>query len=225
MITKRPHIELDEERHIYYVDGIEYPSVSEILEPLTAPHYKTISAETLRIAAERGRAIHEACEEIDYGLEPEVPLEYEPYVRAYLDFKRDYKPEYLGIEMALAYKSVLCIDPPPGTMPAGTIDRYATVGKERWIVDLKTTASPTKINYLAYCIQTKLYEMLIVGNSEEKEKPKLKRKILFLKKDGKYRLFDCEEWEAKNGINSYDVVNALLYLNRITRPLVKGEKK
>ena len=219
MITKRPHIELDEERHIYYVDGIEYPSVSEILEPITAPHYRSISAETLRLAAERGRAVHEACEEIDYGLEPEVPPEYEPYVRAYLDFKRDYNPEYLGIEMALAYKD------DSGIRFAGTIDRYGSVGKERWIVDLKTTASPTKINYLAYCIQTRMYEILIASNSEDDGKVSPKRKILFLKKDGKYRLFDCEEWEQKNGIASLSISGTLLYLNTTIRPLVKGEKK
>ena len=223
MITKRPHIELDEERHIYYVDGIECPSVSEILEPITAPHYKSISAETLRLAAERGKAIHEACEEIDYGLETEVPLEYEPYVRAYLDFKQTWKPEYLGIEMALSYENTFTKE-----RFAGTIDRYAKVGKERWIIDLKTTASPTKINYLAYCLQTEMYKTLITLNGEDGEDEYMlppKRKILFLKKDGKYRLFDCEDWEKENGINAYKVVNTLLDLNRVTRPFTKGEKK
>ena len=73
----KPKIEFDEEKHIYTVDGVRMPSVTEILAPITAKTDGEISKEVLRMAADRGTIVHKACEEIDYGLETEVPVEYE----------------------------------------------------------------------------------------------------------------------------------------------------
>ena len=44
----------DEDAHIYRVDGLEIPSVSAIMEPLSRAKYSGINAKTLEKAAEKG---------------------------------------------------------------------------------------------------------------------------------------------------------------------------
>lgn len=187
-------IEFDEERHIYTVDGRQVPSVTDICNPITSEHYGAINAAVLEMASRRGTAVHEATQLIDLGVMPDDDPEVDAYVNAYLDFLLDYKPkweyiEYIGYNEDMNY--------------CGTIDRAGQVGNEFWVLDLKTTASPTKENYIATCCQTEAYALMIGKDCI------CKRKILYLKKDGSYRLVDCEEKEAELGLDSFYLFSKL----------------
>ena len=187
-------IEFDEERHIYTVDGKVVPSVTDICNPITSEHYGAINAAILEMASRRGTAVHEATQLIDLGVMPEDDPEVDAYVNAYLDFLLDYKPkweyiEYIGYNADMGY--------------CGTIDRAGQVGNEFWVLDLKTTASPTKENYIATCCQTEAYALMIGKDCI------CKRKILYLKKDSSYRLVDCEEKEAELGLDSFYLFSEL----------------
>ena len=181
----KPSIEFDSEKHIYTVNGVKMPSVSELIEPITAKHYGSINKEMLEMAALRGTIVHEACEDIDYDLEVEVSEEYAGYVEAYVKWLTDYKPEMLGIELMLycdAYK--FC----------GTVDRWCVIDGEECVVDIKTTTSPTKANYIAGCLQTRAYQIALESAK--------RRFLLYLKANGEYRLVDCDEYEKRHNFNS-----------------------
>lgn len=195
-------IEFDEERHIYTVDGKQVPSVTDICNPITSEHYGAINAAILEMASRRGTAVHEATQLIDLGVMPDDDPEVDAYVNAYLDFLLDYKPkweyiEYIGYNADMGY--------------CGTIDRAGQVGNEFWVLDLKTTASPTKENYIATCCQTEAYALMIGKDCA------CKRKILYLKKDGSYRLVDCETKEAELGLDSFYLFSELAKVKNYIR--------
>ena len=184
------NIEFDEEKHLYTVDGVKMPGVTEILSPLTAKHYGDISKETLRLAADRGTAVHEQCELIDYGFEidEEFPVEWDGYVNAYRSFLNDYRPKWQGIEeMVFCESDGYC----------GRVDRYGRINGKTAVLDIKTTSSPTKANYMAGACQTVAY-----GNALKNVE---KGFLLYLKKDGDYRLVDCGEWSKKHDFNAEKV--------------------
>ena len=207
----RQKIEFDAEKHIYRVNGEVVPSVSEILEPLTAKHYGEINELTLRLAAERGTAVHEACEELDYGFEPEVLTEYTGYVDAYIAFLQDYRPEWYGIEQ-------MVYNPQEGY--CGTIDRWGVLrgiaGEQKAIVDIKTTTTPTKANYITGACQLRMYGLALVRNGELDNAVKSERYLLYLKKDGKYRLLDMVEWSEKHDLEADMLTGALIMANKLT---------
>ena len=91
-------IDFDEEKHEYSVDGVRVPSVSEILAPLSADRYADLNPWMLKAAAARGTAVHEACELIDYGVEPEEDPETDGYLVAYQSFLLDHEVEWKMIE-------------------------------------------------------------------------------------------------------------------------------
>lgn len=65
------------------------------------------------------------------------------YLVAYLAFLRDYDCEWEWIE-----HKFYC---PSFGGYCGTIDRYGTIDGEKAVLDIKTTSSPTKANYISYC--------------------------------------------------------------------------
>lgn len=188
----------NEDTHQYFTDeGVEIPSVTTILNYVTANHYHSINPSVLEHARMKGSAVHEACELIDLDCEPEeIFHEAIPYVKAYLDFKRDYRPKWEGIEEIVE-----------GNGYCGTVDRYGFIGKKRVVVDIKTTSSPTKMNYVSLCCQTFAYAKAIDPYYFE-----WKRYGLFLKSDGDYRLFDCNEYEDKYDFWAGDVFDQCLEL-------------
>jgi len=191
-------IEFNEEKHIYTIDGRVIPSVTDICSPITADHYGSINSAVLEMASRRGTAVHEATELIDLGSMPDDDPEIDGYVNAYLDFLLDYNPKWEYIEWVGHYKGEY-----DGLEFCGTVDRAGRVGDEFWVLDIKTTASPTKENYIATCCQTRAYEMMLETNHL------CKRKILYLKKDGSYRLIDCEEKEEEMGLFSLHLFTLL----------------
>jgi len=191
-------IDFDEAKHIYTIDGRAVPSVTDICSPITADHYGSINSAVLEMASRRGTAVHEATELIDLGSMPDDGPEIDGYINAYLDFLLDYQPKWEYIEWVGHYKGEY-----DGLEFCGTVDRAGHVGDEFWVLDIKTTASPTKENYIATCCQTMAYAMILEAARS------CDRKILYLKKDGSYRLVDCDEKEAELGLDSYYLFSRL----------------
>ena len=174
-------VKFDSENHIYTVDGKVVPSVTQILDLLSYEEFGKIDKSTLDYASKRGTAIHEATESLDMGLEAEIDAETEPYVKAYMDFTRDYKPTWLGIEEMVYH---------PEFEFCGTIDRLGKIGNKFIVMDIKTVSSPDRLTYTKVCMQTFMYSLCL--------EDKYETYALFLKKDGTYRLFNCHEWWLKN---------------------------
>lgn len=201
-------ITFNEEEHKYFVNGVEKPSVTTILNYVTADHYGAINESILRQAAQRGTDVHEACADIDYGLEVEADPVIAPFVRAYCDFLNDYRPEWEEIEQRHYCE---------GGDFCGTVDRMGRINGRECVLDIKTTASPTKVNYLSYCAQTIAYTYFY------QEGVQYDRYILFLKKDGKYRLVNCEEYEDKNKMLPFFVWHKALDLYKTIKENLNGK--
>lgn len=187
-------------RHLYQLDGENVPSVSEISRFASREVYGDINQYTLDNASSRGSAVHKATEILDKYNEVECDPNIEPYIRAYIQFRKDYNiKEYLAIEKALASESMKF---------AGTIDRIFVITKEfadtfkaqtktdisklvgkLAIIDIKSSSVVQKV--LAP-IQLNGYEKLVTENKLGDVALLL---ILHLTKESKYKVhnFDIDD--------------------------------
>lgn len=129
-------INFDEEKHLYTLRGYRLPSVTQLMRPMTAMVYSDVSQSALMDAADRGTRAHESISNIVlYGIE-ESDEDTEPYISAFKDFMRDFKPTWLASEYRLYHKTL---------MYAGTLDLigYVTDDDDNGVdvVDLKTTSA------------------------------------------------------------------------------------
>ena len=212
----KPEIVFNETDHTYFVDGVQVPSVTDILAPLHRSYGK-VNPSVLEYAAKRGSAVHEALELIDYGEDPEVYPETIGYINAYEDWKNVYKPEWLGIE-----KIVFCEE---GWF-IGTLDRVGILnGDELAVVDIKTS-TPNRESYVSVCLQTMAYAMAYSSHTDfEADWQKMSRYGLFLMKDGSWRCINCEEWEGTNHIVASEAFTKLLFTHKMITKLLETRKR
>ena len=166
-----------DQTHTYTVDGVEIPSVSELTRFISREVYKDVQQFALDAAATRGTNVHKATEALDKFGSVEVDDEALPYLKAYLAFRKENKPDWEKIEWSVHN----------GLLYAGTIDRYGTIGEKHVIVDIKTTARISKGHRVLYTAGQNLYRMAI-----EHEFPVDAIYVLQLKKDGTYKLIELE---------------------------------
>jgi hypothetical protein len=124
-----------DDRHVYELDGVRIPSVSEILRFGAREVYGTVDQYTLDNAAERGKRAHQACEDLDLHGECEIDTDITPYAEAYKQFLYDHKVVWDEIELALYH---------PTMWYAGRIDRAGTINGRYYLVDIKTSCTVNK---------------------------------------------------------------------------------
>lgn len=172
-----------DDKHIYEVDGVEIPAVSKIIRFISRETYGGINQYTLDHAAERGTAVHKACEQIVKFGQAEVTEDIEGYVKAFICFCKDNDTKFTHSEKAFACAEF-----------AGTIDLIGMVNGVNTIVDLKTVSAVSKTLVKA---QLNGYKQLAEYNGVE---PIASLKCLQLMRDGKYRLYpvaiDSTEFDA-----------------------------
>lgn len=191
----------DEEKHIYFIDGKPVPSVTEI----TAMLNPMPGGEVVRQAARRGTAVHELTELVDYECDLdgiEVEPELAPYLLAYFRFKRDYKPDWEMVEQKL-------YSDPMGF--AGTLDRFGKIDGTEVLLDIKTTASPSRQTKVAWAAQLAGYALLL-------DKPDAMLWVLQLKKDGSYTVFDMSGIQRAFDFDPFKLFLTLLRIREIIKP-------
>lgn len=129
-------IDFDEERHLYTVRGVAYPSVTQIMEPMSLMLYKGIPDGTLNNAADRGTRTHEQVSNyVTYGI-LEKDEDNGAYLDAFLDFERMYNPAWVASEYRVYHKILHY---------AGTMDLVGYItpddGTGVDVIDLKCTAA------------------------------------------------------------------------------------
>lgn len=179
-------VQFDEATHTYTLDGVELPSVTHIIRYLAVDKANNADPNMALIARERGSAVHEATVMYDYSGEipDDFPAEYAPYLEAYVQFVRDYKPGWELIEHQMGNKTLGF---------AGTLDRFGVIDNEWCILDIKTSY---KVDIPSLSAQLTAYHDLLLNEQFERlENAKIRHLGLQLMRTGKYRLYetDCEK--------------------------------
>lgn len=123
-------IEFIEENHIYLVNGIITPSVSDILKFLFPKKYANIPESILKAKSEFGTHIHEAIEAYEKGKEPRLTDMERVTFNQYLKLKEEYQIKPITMEEIVHYEDRF----------AGRLDMTAYVLDEESLIDTKTTA-------------------------------------------------------------------------------------
>ena len=207
--TKR--LVYDDAKHTYTVDGVKLPSVTSIVAPIKAGDYEVDNA-VLNQAKERGSKIHEKCADYDFGAiseESSVNPDIAAYLKGWIDFSKDYQPEWLYIEQQMCVSDY-----------AGTVDRIGIIDGKPVVVDIKTTTSMDRASKIALCAQIAGYVNLTENNTDLK----IETKDCFgvqLKRDGTYTVIRVKDVETKYNFRSFCLFAELLGLKK----LVKGDKR
>lgn len=140
-------IEFIEKEHIYLLDGVIIPSVSEILHFIFPDKYKNVDLKTLNNKAEYGSKVHEIIECLEQNKEmPLLDMNQEFSLKQYLRLKEKNNIRVQVQEQIIHYKNDY----------AGRFDMIATINNELCLCDIKTTAVLDE-EYLSW--QLSFYEL------------------------------------------------------------------
>lgn len=138
-------LEFFEDGHIYLCDGIEIPSITQILKVRFGNKYRNIPKDVLKQASEAGIAVHDAIEQYcKHGTDSFLPE-----LRNFVFLQKKYEFSVIGNEIP-----VILFDPEP--IAAGRLDLLITEKGKFGIADIKRTSSLDK-DYLFY--QLNLYRI------------------------------------------------------------------
>ena len=146
-------LEYFDDEHVYLVDGVIVPSITQILKYKFGGKYNGVSKSVLQKASEKGTMVHEAIEKYcKYGYESDLPE-----LRNFKFIQRAYKFDVIENEVPV----ILSFDGKP--VSAGRLDLVIEkIGEdgvlhgERGIADIKRTSTLDK-EYLSY--QLNLYRI------------------------------------------------------------------
>ena len=171
-------LEFTAENHIYRLEGVVIPSVTQIIKDAGLVNFDFISDELLAAKADLGNKVHKTAELNDKGI-----LDYEdlhPKLRGYLDswikFRKDFG--FIPSEIEMEYFH-------PLYRYAGKIDRVGTANGVLTLVDIK---SGIKQKY--HHVQLGGYKVLYDYDKAPKAKIK-KRLIVHLSGTG-YKIEECK---------------------------------
>lgn len=132
-------LEYFDDEHMYLVNGLQVPSITQLLAKRFGKKYQYVNSEVLNRAAERGTAVHDAIEQYcKHGTESEL-IE----LRNFKFLQRQYKFEVLSNEVPV----ILYLDGEP--VSAGRLDLVLMMGDHIGGADIKRTSVLDK-EYVAY---------------------------------------------------------------------------
>ena len=197
-VPEMPELEFDDQKHIYRLNGVVLPSVSTIIEPLTAIKYQGINSNTLDNAARKGTAIHNSIENfIKFGFEDVAP-EYRTFFDAFLEWWNDKQPIVIASELRIYHKLLRY---------GGTLDLLAIIDDKVTLVDYKTTY---EVSDMTCGVQLEGYAQALLSHGIKVEE----KQILHLKKDAKHKVHkypgaDANRWRVFGSLkNVYDYIQS-----------------
>ena len=178
-------IDFDPATHTYRAGDRVVPGVTRVLEPLA--DFGGVGSEILRIAAERGQAVHSACHYLDEAdldtstLDPKVV----PYVDAWARFKHDSRLTILAMETVIHSER---------HGYAGRLDRIIDLDEMGpSILEIKSTAQHPE---LTAPLQTAAYADAVMDDRRQYPQGRpafaMRRYCVQLRVDGTYRLHEYQ---------------------------------
>jgi hypothetical protein len=147
IVIKGHYLEYYDDDHVYLVDGVIVPSVSEILATRFGGKYSGVDKAVLRRAADAGTTVHEAIEH--FCKTGEISDEI-PEVRNFIWLQKQYGFTVVANELPV----LLSKDGEP--VAAGRLDLVLGIDGKLGIGDIKRTSALDK-EYVAY--QTNIYRI------------------------------------------------------------------
>ena len=179
-LLRKQELEFDRESHTYTVDGVVYPSVTQVLMDVGL-----IDTTWFRKGSdERGTRVHWICEQADKdtgGMRlflDESLEEYEPYLDAWEDFKEKSGFVVSQIELPL-YSKTLGI--------AGTLDRVGFLNDKLTILDIKSG-----VKQKWHGLQVAGYKMILRRALNQCGYP-VELRSVYIKKTGKWTMENYTE--------------------------------
>lgn len=189
LVLDLKELEFDEESHVYLLNGVQIPSVTQLMKPLTEKDYQDIPQWRLDKAADKGTAVHEGIEIwLQYGID-DVPDEYSGYLDAFKKWWTDSKAELIDTEVRVYHKT---------KKYAGTCDLLCKLDGKITLVDYKTSV---KVKKKSGGVQLEGYVQALASQGIVIEQ----KAILHIKKTGDYEFIVYPLKDAK----SLRVFNAL----------------
>jgi len=180
-----PELKFDEKRHLYSLNGQMLPSVTTVMRPLNEALYRGIDEEIMKVAADRGTAIHNAVENYAlYGIK-DIEASHLGYFNAFIRWWEDCLPGVITTESRLYHKYLRY---------AGTADLPCIIEGKRVLVDYKTSAL---VNKMLTGVQLEAYAKAYESHGYKFDE----KAIVHLKRDGSYQMIryksnDLESWEV-----------------------------
>lgn len=188
----------DEIMHRYYVDGTEVPSVSRVMEPLKDANYAGISDKTLKKAADKGTAVHDAIENfVKFGIE-DINPEHKAYYDAFMSWWQEKRPIVVGSEIRVYHKLLGY---------AGTIDLLCYIDDLLTLIDFKTTYT---VSDMSCGVQLEAYAKALESHGIKVDQ----KMILHLKRDGRHKPIlypanDSKRWRVFGSLKVvYDYIQS-----------------
>lgn len=152
---KGHELEYLDDAHIYLVDGVQLPSITQILSIRFGHRFDGVDPTVLNEAARKGTQVHEAIERLcKTGMAEDLPE-----VRGFAFLQRMYGFHVLDNEVPV----ILIMDGDP--IAAGRLDLVLERGGELGLADIKRTAKLDR-EYLAY--QLNLYKLAYEYSYDQK---------------------------------------------------------
>ena len=189
---KGHYLEFIEDGHIYLCDGIEIPSITQVLKVRFGNKYRNIPKDVLAKASEAGIAVHDAIEQYcKHGTDSSLPE-----LRNFVFLQKKYGFSVIGNEIP-----VILFDPEP--IAAGRLDLVISKDGKIGIADIKRTSTLDK-DYLFY--QLNLYRIAFeqcycVDNVEFLRAIWLRddiRRYVEIPLDDVYPYYLLDEWRNQN---------------------------
>lgn len=184
------NLEFKEETHQYFRNGLEVPSVTQIISSSNQGALDNIPTSILDNASERGTAVHQAIEFYNKYKFANISEEYKPYFEAYKNWHNKNGFFFTEIKSEIkVYHKIFNY--------AGTIDMLITdTMEEKILVDIKTT---NELNMKYVALQLSAYKDALASQ----EITVKDMYVLWLKKDGTYEYIEVPN---KNNIFMYSLL-------------------
>ena len=139
-------LEYDDETHIYYVDGVIVPSVTQIVKFAYPSTYADIDPMILKKAAELGTKMHKDIEDFENYKHVDSSIELDNYIKLKTYFKWQVKHNEIPV---IIYNGdvPLCV---------GRIDQIININDELCVNDLKRTK---EVHHKNLMLQLSLYAL------------------------------------------------------------------
>ena len=177
-------LEFDEAAHLYFLNGVHMPSVTQILEGAGLIDYSFLGARRELYLA-RGKAVHKASHEDD---DQDLSADWSDEILGYLEGWRAFRHDFGFVPRLIEHR--VCS---PAHGYAGTLDRVGRIRDGTEIIaDIKSGVAPTAVRY-----QLAAYAACLPNPRT------LNRRCVELHADGSYRVIAFETRDYQRDFETF----------------------